>query len=271
MVLMTAMPNANRLKRLFLIVPLLVAGVLIAVWMLYSPPGFMGKLDAIGYSVCHQIPDRTFAFDGEHMPLCSRCTGMHLGALFGLVYHLRHRKFGGMPSKKAMVLLGLFLLAFAIDGLNSFIGLSGFIPQVYESQNWLRLLTGTFLGFALAAILVPIFNQTMWRDWSGHSALRTWKQLGFIVIINGLIILLVLSGNSTVLYALSVISIANVIIILTMIHTILWVMVLKRENQFDNFSQIKTYMLYGFITVMLQIAAMDYLRYTMSGTWGSLY
>lgn len=258
-------------EKFVLIVLLILSAALLIGWLWFTPPGVLGKAQAIGYAVCHQIPERSFQFADISMPLCSRCTGMHLGALFGLLYHLWHFKKGGMPGKKVMLLMGAALLFFALDGINSFISLAPFIEPLYTPQNWLRLSSGTLLGFSISAVLVPIFNQTIWTDWLAESSIKTWKQVLLIVFGSALIILLVISENPIILYPLSLLSVLNLLIILTAIHTILWVLLLKKENRFLNFSQLKTYMLCGFITVIIQIALMDFIRYQLTGTWNSFY
>ena len=257
-------------KFIFTVLLILSASILIG-WLWFTPPGVLGKAQAIGYAVCHQIPERSFQFAGISMPLCSRCTGMHLGALFGLLYHFWHFKKGGMPGRKVMLFLGAALLFFALDGINSFISLTPFIDPLYTPQNWLRLSSGTLLGFSISAILVPIFNQTIWADWFAEPSIKTWKQVLLIVVGSALIIFLVATENPLILYPLSLLSVLNLLIILTAIHTILWVLLLKKENLFLNFSQLKTYMLCGFITVIVQIALMDFIRYQLTGTWNSFY
>ncbi|MCD6475499.1 MAG: DUF2085 domain-containing protein, partial [Anaerolineaceae bacterium] len=56
-------------------------GVLMAGWLLFTPAGFFGKLNAIDYAVCHQAPSHSFFIGNRQMPLCARCTGMYLGVL----------------------------------------------------------------------------------------------------------------------------------------------------------------------------------------------
>jgi uncharacterized membrane protein len=151
---------------------LIVLMILVLVsWVEITPPGILGKADAVGYAVCHRIPARSFKIGDLPMPLCARCTGMHLGALAGLLYQLRFRKRGGMPTRKIMAALGLFLATFALDGVNSYVQFFPGLPRLYESQNWLRLLTGTGLGIGIAAVLFPVFNQTAWAEYDPKSAL----------------------------------------------------------------------------------------------------
>ena len=55
-------------------------------WFITTPPGLFGKVDAIGYAVCHRISERSFHIGSLQLPLCARCSGMYLGAVMGLVF-----------------------------------------------------------------------------------------------------------------------------------------------------------------------------------------
>jgi hypothetical protein len=46
----------------------------IAAWMYVAPPGLTGKLDAIGYAVCHRLESHSLKTVSQ-MLLCVRCTG----------------------------------------------------------------------------------------------------------------------------------------------------------------------------------------------------
>ncbi|MGD0751755.1 MAG: DUF2085 domain-containing protein, partial [Anaerolineales bacterium] len=74
-----------------------VAAVLVLTgWLVNTPPGLLGKLDAIAYAVCHRIAERSFHIGSVQLPLCARCTGMYLGAVTGLVFQSIR---GGKRSK----------------------------------------------------------------------------------------------------------------------------------------------------------------------------
>jgi hypothetical protein len=100
-----------------------------------------------------------------------------------------------MPLKGILAVLALFFLAFGVDGANSYLYLlkqtyEGFLPQIpnlYVPNNTLRLLTGSGMGIAMASVLYPVVNQTLWRDADDRPAL-TWKEfgglLGIIVLID---------------------------------------------------------------------------------------
>ena len=99
---------------------LILASLTITIaWLNYTPSGLLGKMDAIGYAVCHRIDLRSFHLGERALPLCSRCSGMHLAAMFGFIFQLQFGKKAKMPPLKILTILAFLAAAFAIDGLNS--------------------------------------------------------------------------------------------------------------------------------------------------------
>jgi uncharacterized membrane protein len=263
-------------KPLKLAAPVL-ALIVIMVWLALTPDGLLGKADATGYAVCHRIASHSFFLGDRQMPLCARCSGMHLGALAAMLYQLRMGKYGGMPSRKLLIVLGFFLLAFAFDGINSYltlgqdtgnpISLLANIQPLYAPQNWLRSLTGILLGLGIGAVLVPVFNQTLWKDWDPKAALSSWRNLLELIGLGILLEAALLSDNVFFLFPLAVLSSLNVLIVLGMIYMIAWTMILKRENHYQTFQQTWVIILLGITTAVFQIGVMDYGRFILTGTW----
>jgi len=117
-------------------------------------------LTALGYGLCHQLPERSFAVGGVQLPVCARDTGIYLGFSIGFLVILlldRRRRSSEPPPVWVLVLAGLMVGAMAIDGLTSYAGLR-------ETTNDLRLATGLAAGFGLSAIVTPMLNGQLWRD-----------------------------------------------------------------------------------------------------------
>lgn len=282
--------NPTRIKPLVInilkVLLLIATGTILVIWLTDTPLGLLGKADALGYAVCHRIAAHSYFLGDRQLPLCARCTGMHLGALLGLIYQFRKGKQGGMPTKKIAVVLILFFLAFAFDGVNSYLHLPiefpnstqpGWLRSIselfhfYTPQNWLRLVTGTGLGLGIAAVLVPVFNQTMWADWDPKPGLSSWKQLGILLGFAALIDLGIMSGSPLLIYPLAVLSALDILIILGMIYAIVWVMISRRENRFTTFKAIWIPLVAGFAVALLQIGLMDYGRFLLTGTWAGFF
>ena len=113
----------------------LVVGLFFVGWLFNTPEGLLGKADAIGYAVCHRIDTRSFHLGDHQMPLCARCSGMYLGAVLGLTYQaITSRRKAGVPPWRVMVFLGIFVLAFILDGANSFFSFFPSEISLYEPE-----------------------------------------------------------------------------------------------------------------------------------------
>src|SRR5215813_11918789 len=96
----------------------------LAGWIYIAPPGLMGKLDAVGYAICHRLPSHSLSVDGAQLPLCARCTGEFNAAAVALVFQgFVSRKKSKLPNRGIIAVLVLFFLAFGIDGSNSYLAL----------------------------------------------------------------------------------------------------------------------------------------------------
>ena len=253
-----------------------VAAVLaFAAWMYISPEGALGKLDAIGYAVCHRIDARSFQIDDRQLPLCARCTGEFYAAGFALIFQVfMSGKRSKFPSRGIIAVLVLFFLAFGIDGSNSYLyllkqtsqGVLDKIPNLYIPNNTLRLFTGSGMGIALAAVLYPVVNQTLWRNLDDRPALE-WRPFGILVGLIALINLLVLADSPIILYPIAYLSALGTLSLLVIVFAILWIMLMRQDNTFETPRQLWLPFLSGFTLAMLMILSIDLLRLQFTGTW----
>ena len=258
------------------IVPV-AAIVVFGVWFSLTPPGLLGKADAIGYAVCHRIDERSYQIGERQLPLCARCTGEFYAAGISLwFFALVSPKKSGMPGWKLGAPLLFFLAAFGIDGINSFFylfkqtsgGALDQIPNLYMPNNTLRLLTGSGMGIALASILYPAFNQSAWKDTDPGRSL-SWKKLGILIAIILFIDLAVLTESPVVLYPIGILSVLGVLALLVMVFSMVWVLIMRQENEFVSLKQMWMPLLAGTTLAFLMIGAIDLLRFQLTGTWGA--
>ena len=254
-----------------------IAAILVfAVWFSFTPPGLLGKADAIGYAICHRIDERSFHVGDRQLPLCARCTGEFYSAAISLIFFgLFSKKQSGMPGWKLGAPLLLFFAAFGIDGSNSFLyllkqtsgGVLNNIPNLYIPNNTLRLFTGSGMGIALASILYPAFNQSAWREFSPQPALD-WKKLGVLIGIILLVDLAILTESPIVLYPIAILSVLGVLALLIIVFSMVWLMMMRQENEFTAWKQLWLPFLAGTTLAFLMISVIDLLRFRLTGTWG---
>jgi uncharacterized membrane protein len=254
------------------LVLLTLAIIVLSSWLLLTPGGLMGKADAIGYAVCHRIETHSFHLGDRTLPLCSRCTGMYIGALTTLVAFVALRgKSGAYPTRSIQYALIVFAVLWMLDGLNSFLSVFPDIQQLYPSQNWLRLVTGTLIGVSLISMIYPIFVQTAWRTWEPSSILPSWRWFIGLLGALGLIILGILSENPMILYPLAILSSIGVIALLTLAYSVLMLTFFKRQNRIVSMRQLWYPLLGGLTLALAQIAVIDLIRYVVTGTWDGFH
>jgi uncharacterized membrane protein len=243
---------------------------MILVVIAVPPHTLLGKADAVGYAVCHQIPERSFILGGRQLPLCARCTGTFLGALLGVIAMLllRRQRASRLPPVPVLGLLVAFIGVWAFDGLNSYLTLFPGAPYLYEPRNWLRLTTGFLNGLALIALVLPIFNFTVWREPLREPGIRSiWELLALLPIV-ALLVLVIQAEIAFLLYPLAILSSLGVVVLLVLINSMIAAVVLGREGYAASWRQVAATLTVGAGLALLQITAMVLLRGYLTTTLG---
>jgi uncharacterized membrane protein len=87
--------------------------------------------------LCHQKPERSFFYKEKQFPVCSRCTGIVIGAAAGFVL-------ASLTQPTLIFVLGFIPLI--IDGTTQYYGLR-------TSNNTLRFVTGLLCGFSIPFVV----------------------------------------------------------------------------------------------------------------------
>ena len=235
-----------------------------------SPPGLLGKADAIGYAVCHRIDLRSLHLGDRQLPLCARCTGTFLGTIVGavlLVCFGRGRS-AVWPSRWILAVLGLTVVAWGLDGANSYLSLFPRFPHLYPPQNWMRLTTGTFMGMSMAAVFLPAVNQSLWKTPSPVPVIQNLREFILYFLPAPLLIGLVLLENPIILYPLAVLSTMGILFLLTGAYSALLLVVFRREGLSETWRDAWPVVAGGLALAFLQIYIIDAVRYHLTHTWG---
>jgi len=254
----------KRVKRLGILAVLLAAATFLTLnFISHSPSGCYAKAFSIGSSVCHQIPSHSFSIGTVQFPVCARCMGLYLGSFIGIVYAFLSGKKTAIPETKYIVVLAVLFLLWAGDGLNSLI--SDFLnkPFLYQSSNLSRLITGYGMGLVMSTALVTLFNFSIWKTGKNTPVLESIFQIIGYGILSALSSLLILISRPVIFQIAAYITIFTVLSIITLLYSIFWVIILKKENQFANWKDMGVYILAGYSTAITQILLLIALRNTI--------
>lgn len=246
-----------------------LAVTIFGLWLLGTPGGLWGKADAVGYAICHRIPARSFHAHGHALPLCARCTGIYMGVMAGLVvYGLSGRlRSGRLPPVRVLIVLGLFGLAIAADGVNSYLSLFEFYTPLYEPNNTLRLVTGLYAGLTMITIVLPVFNLSAWRRPAAAAPLRSLKELVALCLIGAVMIAGVLLEIPALLLAFALLSVAGVALMFVVIGGTLFLAAVRREATATRWRDLILPAVAGIAFAFAVIGIINALRYALTGTW----
>lgn len=241
-------------------------------FLIATPGGVLAKADMVGYAVCHRIGSHSFSLGGRQLPLCARCTGTFTGALVGLVGHaivLRRRRAAQFPPPAVLATLVVFTLAWVADGANSYLALVG-APHLYPPRNSLRLFTGALNGLTVSALVYPLFNVVLWRDPDPEPTLRGVRDLAVLFFMEFSLVIVVLSRWDPLLYPIALVGATGVLTLLTSVNIVLTLILLRRENSANTWRHAALPVTVGLALSLVQIGAIDLLRYWLTGTLDGL-
>lgn len=227
---------------------------------------FLDILSLFGGGVCGQIPSHSLIIGGRQLPLCVRCTGSYLGILLGFLVlaTLRRWRASGLPPNEVLASLASFIVLWGIDGLNSFLALLPNAPHLYEPHNLLRLITGTLNGLALSIIVYPIFNFLLWKEANPERVIRNGQELCYLLIPSALLVWIVQTRVSFLLYPVAALSILGVLVMLTIVNTMIVLIVTRRDSRTGSWRDAVLPLLLGMLATFLELSALGLLHLALT-------
>ena len=136
-----------------LVVSLIIAAPLLAAarsgWsiVIYQAFGFL----------CHQLPDRSFFIAGHKLAVCSRCSGIYLGATLTLLVYplLKSLRSVRSPARKWLFAASIPLF---VDFFLTFVG-------IWQNTHTTRFITGFIFGSAVVFYVMPGVVELSLRNW----------------------------------------------------------------------------------------------------------
>lgn len=258
---------------------------------LLAPFPFKAKLDAIPYGIDPQRPSHTHFFGGTHLPgedwlrqnipgfaafdpetpmqlsLEARKVGMYVGFLAVWIYliALGRGRVKGMPPWYILLTLVIFVGIMGFDGFNAFFYDLKVIPHLYEPRLDLRLFTGLLCGYAFAGILIPVVNYSLWSDNDTRPVIEDWKVFvgGFIPL--AMVYVVTFSGWGILLYPLSIISSASVLILVALINVVFVISLFRKEYTAITWRDALNPFAVGIALAIVELGFLSLVRYLLLG------
>ena len=248
----------------------MLCAAVVLVFVLYPWP-FSQKLFAVAYGIDPQRPSHTYFLGGAQLPLEARKVGMFGGFLItylGLLATGRARSAGFPPRRVGAVLVG-FIAIMGCDGLNAtFFDLG--LPHLYAPDLRLRLATGLLAGIAMAGLLIPAVNGSLWRDLDQRPALASGAEVGGVLLMAASLFLLVDSRLGILYYPIGILGALGLVVELVMINMIFALVLMRRMGLAERWRDALPPAAAGLLLMVCELAFMSVIRYVMLGDLTSL-
>ena len=257
-------------SKAYSIIVIIILIFLTAIWIQTVGISLTGLTQSIGYTFCHQNPERSPFAGTMQFAFCFRCTGLFSGILFALLWQIPFRKSGKIFSKPIIIFLILSILFYFFDSFNaSFLSDLLGIQPFYEDQEWIRFISGYLLGSALSILVFSIFARLFYKQPSEYLSTfqRRW-QIGGMVLTSVLGTWVLFSDWTFGKQILNILCVISSVIFPMLLYSIIILIVTKNEEKFEKLLQGKNILLSGLLCTYLQIGGLMFSRFRLTGSWG---
>ena len=239
---------------------------LVGVFVLLAPWSLYDKLWGVAYGICPQRPGHSLFHGGIQMPIEARESGIFGGFVIGLVTIMLLRRFRAMEYSQMTMLAAFigFIGIMGLDGLNA-IAYDFYLPTPYVPQVNLRLGTGLLAGLGIAGVMLPTFNQIIWRSGPDEAPLTGWRDLGVALLFTTLFFLAANSEVSWLLFPVSIIVIGGQLLLMSVLGGVLAVSFFGYAGRAERWIDLAPVFLLGLVLAALALGASSTLRYFVFG------
>lgn len=239
-------------------------------YLLFPAPAW-NKIALIGFALDPQRPSHSIYFGEQYMPVEARKTGMYGGFLLGLiVFALRGRgRAAHYPGTPYTLLILALASTLVFDGFNA-VFYDLYLPHLYPPNLYLRLGTGLLTGLALAALIGPAFNQTVWRTPQPVASIPNLRALVEVLLVYAVYFALAFTNWPPLLIPIALFPGIGLFVLLMMMAITFTVPMRRREKTAHTLTDLAPDALIALIGIVLFFAPMVALRFLLFQGWGPL-
>jgi hypothetical protein len=164
-----------------------------------------------------------------------------------------------------LALCVLFIAAMGFDGLNNLFHDVG-LPYLYAPYNPARLITGLLTGLTIAALLLPVFNLTVWAEGQARPGLGGLRELAGALVMETVVFGAVVSGWGWLLYPVALWSMAGVVVLLSMLNMVIALIVTRREGRGRSLDDLLPWACVALVLTVVELGGLGLFRYALVGT-----
>lgn len=255
---------AERRERIWGVVFLVLVGVIVLALILWPGASPEWKLYAVVHGL---VAQKHLVFFGDRpLPLCARNMGIYSSYLITLVY-LFARGYGraaALPSRPLLALMALGALTMVGDGVNSVLEDTG-RTYFYPPRNDVRTITGVLFGLALTPIILLVFNRALRADADLSRPVLDGRALRELIILNGLLIIAVYSGQAALYWPLALLGVVGIIGELFTMFLLLAALSLGYSRRITALSQLGGPACLALFPTLLTVGGLALLRFATAG------
>lgn len=155
-----------------------------------------------------------------------------------------------------------------LDGLNA-LAFDLYLPTPYTPNLFMRSGTGLLTGLALAGIMLPLFNQSIWQQGKSVQSLANWSDFLPALLLIAIFWAAGHTGWGFLLYPISFVAVIGQLFLMIGLGAMMAAIFLRREGQVRNFTELAPLILLGLVAVVLFLGATSAVRFGLFGP-GSL-
>ncbi len=205
------------------------------------------------------------------MPLEARMYGIFAGFLttWLLTLVMKRGRAVLIPPPWLLFIFVVFILLMGADGINATLydvnALGVPVPYLYAPRLDLRLATGLLSGIGMAGLMLPLVNQTLWREGTPRPVFADLFDLATPLVWNAILYALVVSGSGLFFYPLSLLGVLGVIALLGVLNLV-WLLSFFPHTRARNWREALNPIAIAIFLNALELGALSLLRYAVLGT-----
>jgi len=252
--------------------------LVLLVYFLIPWPYQVNRVWAAVHGLCAQVEGHMPCFDGRPLsletpacgrplPLCTRDSGLYVGALLGMVYLLARRRWraAGRPPRWFWAILAAIVALFVVDVLNS-VALDWFNTKLlYPPNNILRLTSGLLMGLVVSVPLLWAINLSFAGRQRERPILAHWADPLGLLLVGAAGGAALWSGWPPLHIPLLVLSVGGAVAMLAAGNTLAILTINRGKELLADTWEIFTPLLWGSIAAVGEMALLALLRYRIGG------